>query len=650
MNARLSVSERIVTGAPPPTRMDRTQSDFFGEERPEDLTELSVLRLPIHLRERYASVLISNGSDAMDGDDDTLVVTTNWLAWREAVEQGRHWIHVEWGLADGFSAGRDDALYLRYNNWMIVDGTDVTMFHGISLGKLLWREVTLSCLAWERLAWGLKRIIGKFKPDRIVFRTVDSDYDLLDADILSALVAYVGDVCGVQVVDQSGAADAARAMNSPYGRQVEGGYRDIMRAVYGFVVGAVSVLGHGLGGFKPGVFILNNRLVTEPLLMSARSRALAPVVIAEEWPKSLRFVFECWRQGVVLAALPRAPLTSDDENRIVAIFDHLRAAWQTSARGLEAARRQIIERRILTGGLMRERAREAKRYSKLLRRHRIASVMVGDATNGKCRTVLETARSIGLPSSEMPNGVFLCNQHSDARVGDTTVGELLLWGPVAERWSQKAASGLPPMRSGHPALPALRQQPRPAKTELRRWLVLPWYVDADDVRGLRSNIVSTLVETLQVLKARGYHDIRIKLHPGMGDERKFIEQVLAHFGLNVSLFADGPLAPHIKWADGVAGPINSGATIETLAAGRPYYAFRVWPSSVDIDHLVDVPVMSCAADLARALDSGFVPDQEAMLEALCAARSVDDPIARTWDILERNGLRDANGTTRGEQA
>lgn len=414
--------------------------------------------------------------------------------------------------------------------------------------------------------------------------------------------------------------------------------RAAFRALYSRVIGAVFSGRWWLRDRRPKVFILNNAAIVYALLDGSRGRRVAPVILAEQWPKTWRFLLSCWRRDVVLAHLPQARLDARDRAMLRGIRRKLESAWEQPSPGMEEARRTFLRQRLFEGRLLEDRARRAKRYCKLMHRHRFQRVMIGDASNGECRLVVESARWFGIPADELLNGMFLTNVRNDARNGyrsePASIDRFLAWGRRSAEWANTTALGTPCVRTGYPPTKAFRNAthaPRPGKDN---WLILPSMPEGGDIRFLKSSTFSCLADVLRVLKELGFRNVRVKLHPGALSNKRYFESIAAYVGLPCETYARGSIADYLDWADYVVGPVNSGAFVEALAAGRPYYAFRLHPSSIDPRYLEGIPLMETADDLRHAIEQGLEPDGEEILQELCSIRDIPDPVDRVWAALE----------------
>jgi|GEM_PF-2208234 len=604
--------------------------------------DLSVLALPTYLQRSYKRIVLSGGADtaveAMAGQSSTLLVTGSWEEWRRASLRHSHCVHFEWALADGPDlAAPEEDVYLRYTDWMFAGGADMTRFGGISLGALFWRDVTLACLERDRLITGITRLIRAFKPEEIVIAADAGPGVHLDGAARVALADAVARRHDVEVTSRVAAETTLSRVSAadPWGRR-------LLRQLYAMIVERLFDLRWRSSGRKPKVFFLLNGAALLPLIASSAARGIAPVIAAAQWPKTLSFLRQCWRQGVVLAAFPEARLSEREREELKAMSGAVERGWGPTDDIAEETRRGFIRQRCLATSALERAAAKAKRYRRLFERHRPVRVVVGDSTNQECRAVLENARALDIPADEVLNGMFLSARRCDARSGRDQmpglIDRLLVWGSAALPWAAAAAPDVETELVGYPpavcstAVPSLRGQGR------RRWLVLPCYVDGDDVRGLQASFFAYIIAVLRMLRELGYSDVRLKLHPGVlpgWPMKEDVERILMLHDVAAPVYQADSLAVHLTWADAVIGPVNSGAWVETLAADRAYFPLLPAPSSMDMRFLGGIRVFNSVGALRRAIADSWQPDVKATLQALCAATEIEDPVSSLWKAVER---------------
>ncbi len=610
---------------------------------------MSVLAPLPQLRPAYCRlVLISHCQhlDTLDvGDTDTLVVSTDWLAWRKWIDRGGHGVHFE-ATMEHWPADTGDPHdhYLRSVMWMYVDGEDVTRFRGISLGKQFMQDVALFSKGYQRLWHGLDRLIRLYRPTRLVLVDLQLENQMLDDATKRWLVGSLGDLHRLHVEERLAPPDPYDPLcpDVPHVgiEPEETGWRFRLRQVYSFAVDALFRVASPRVQRRPKIYISANWQVIEPLIENCRGRRVTMVVPAGQCPKTPRFLWRCWRNNVVLVHLPSVALTAVERAEIDAIGNRLTNTWGTHpATGIEAACRRFISIRIIARGWMHRRAKEMKGYQILFRRHRCARMVIGDAGNANSRLLAEAACQTGTPIDEMPNGMFLSEQKLCARTGDgissPLVTRFLPWGEQQEKWFQAQGVPLPCVRVGYPGLDLVRR-PAPAASGRRdRALVLGPWIDGYDVVGLHSCKASYLVEIVRGLRELKVPEIRVKLHPGTPN-LSYYTAALHHCGIDCEITKKGRLTPHVEWADFVIGPASSGSLVETHAAGKPYYAIRHYPSLMGRDYTDRAGAFESTSDLIDALRRGWTPDRQDILEYFCSFSAYPNASARLWDVMEQS--------------
>lgn len=600
--------------------------------------DLSVLAEPSWLRGTYRRlVLISHRRHlaGLEPDDGTLVVSTDWLAWREAMRRGLHALHFEFALAEWpTERGEATATHLRYGRWVMRDGRDVTDFLGVSLGGLFVRDVTLFCNAFERMWHALDRLCARFAPSELVLVDLRAEHDLLDEPVKRQIAAEVAARHAVTVVERL---DTPPAGDPGFSERPDGFGGDVaepilkaaLRRLYGHAVAGLFRL-RRLGDRRGAVLLIHNWSSTRELL-EHRGGTVVPAVLAGQMPKSPGFLARCFRTGVRMLSLPTVAPTPAEQTRLDEIDAAIRALPATG--GLERALAQFLAARVLDTGRLRAAALELLACRRAIVEGGVSRVLLGDSSNITCRIIGEAARLAGVPVDEQVNGIFVTHQRYDSRCGDgALVSRMLCWGPLNEAWITAQAPDLPRRRTGYPATDALRAPLRPL-ARLERALVLPIYADCDDVAALTGNIFGWLAGVVRVLTEQGCRQIRVKVHGGPQNEA-YYREVLAEAGLSAEVIKGGPLAPHLEWADVVVGPANSGALPESLAAGLPFFGVVPQPSIIDTALLPRDVVTSALDDLARRLAARDGPDIAAARDALCAFSEIPNAARATWQALE----------------
>lgn len=582
-------------------------------------------------------ILISH-SGQIAAAEPGLLVAGDWLTWRRAVKAGRKCIHFEghlrqWPEERGDAAGFPD----RAMAWLPVGEADPTMFAGQSLGHLFTRQSCLAANAYERLLIGLVRLVRQANAAEVVVHGLRTEYDILGPRLLDHLLAQVAAITTVTVLHRPIPSAPGPAAFSDHGdsyvvAEPRRGWRDYLRD--GFALAADLLTRRG-ARCRPPVYFLQNPIFLRAILGGPVAEGVVPVLPAQSLPKTMATLRAMWGRGIHAATLPTGTLDAADRACLQRIAADLRTAWaaQPPDGPLASAMRLFAEESFLPSlpGL----AVEAKRYQTLMQRLRPAAVVGGDATNTGTRACMAAAHGQGARIYELLNGIFLAPLRYDSR--RNLVRRQLTWGPMVERWAAVAAPESMVLRTGYPTLDGLPSLP-PGPLVPRHALVLPLYVDADDLGGLQADVFAWLAETVELLLQRGLK-VRVKVHGGPPNVA-YYRAVLAEEGLgDVQVIQAGPLLPHLEWADLVVGPVNSGAMAETLVAGRPYYAIAQQPSTCDLNLLAPLPVALSPAELTTHLDDGHALEPVAALQHLCARTDLPQALPRLWQVLEQDLAR-----------
>ena len=611
-------------------------------------TAMSVLTPDPGLRRRYDRVaLISHPRhlDRLDAADPSiLVVATEWLAWWAARERGHAVLHYESRLAPWpEDLGNPDDLYLRACDWVYADGTDMTEYKAVSLGYLFATPTALAWMAYRRLECALSQICREFRPRELILFDLSSHFSILGPSEKRQLAADMARQHGLTLIDSLDplTPDEPHSPTIPLysGSGAETGVRPWLRRAYAILIGAVSRVGWWLQGRRPKIFFFASHLTSLSLVRHFRGRRVAPVFLADVLPKNPGFLWNCWRRGIVLARLPGA-WRRRRGRAVQRIVEAIEAHWRTTgAEDAEAARRTFIRERLLRSGRLDTLADMVDRFDRLIGLHRFQRVVSGDVSNSTGRTICALAHAIGLPSDETLNGMFISSLKDPSRCGDgikgPTLSRELALGDVTVEWLDATGAPIERVIAGYPALDAVRSRfgNERQNSKRRNALVLPGYAYLADATALRAEIVPFLINSVRVLAHHGFDAIRIKLHPG-AENRHFYEHLVDRFGLPATVHDDGNFLDHLAWADVVVGPATTGAFVETLAAGKPYYVFRSSFSAVPESYLRAAVVVTSATELNSVLASGTEPDIDAILQDFCATDTVANASERMWQILE----------------
>lgn len=584
-------------------------------------------------------VLAARVADVADLDptqDGLVVYFTDWLSWIEWRRRGGRAVHGEAFLtAWPEELGEQDAFQCAAVTWMYESGRDATLFQGVSLGKQFNWEVTGVRLSAARLFASLQRALTALSPKAVEYRGLRAEYRFLDResliDLAEAAASEHGAPFSAERCKDSSGLDPELPFDGefappPWRR------RAILRAAE-LVIDGGSRLTSLFCRRAPRVYVLHNLLVVKSLIEHLPVGKVAPVLLARIYPKRPSFLLDAWRKGVRLVSLCEPCLDADAKRRLAEICSFIASfAASPAVDPADRAVRRFLQSHVLATGALKSKALEVLQFRRLFASEKPSRILVGDSENHMVRLACEVAQDLGVGVDELPNGMFLTGQRMDSRSGDgirkPVIDRLLAWGEANLAWVKRAHISVPALVTGYPVADSLARSPAGPPANSGRALILPLHVDKTDLCGLYSEVFVNLIRAVEAARKAGYHDIRIKVHPGF-IHLDYYQEVARRFGLDAQVFKDGSLLPHIEWADVVIGPINSGAMIEAAALGRRYIPVMNPPSALEPELARPAaPVMPEA--LEQTLRGPQENNEPALLAGIAGLKPGEPSGRRVW--------------------
>ncbi|MBF0353785.1 MAG: hypothetical protein HQL43_00920 [Alphaproteobacteria bacterium] len=574
--------------------------------------------------------------------EGSLIVSSDWITYHLACRRGFSARRLDALLAEWPQELGDPAQHhIRVCEWMYDEhGQDMTRFEGVSLGKLFVRSVTFFSLGYGLVYYGLSRLLATHAASELVVHDVRLRHDLLSDQAKLHLAERVASLHGVRVVSRLDSLgqdhpDYPEFFKGSGAPQEEKGVKAWLRQAYAQAIEALFRL---RASRRKRVLLMLGWIATRQILDARRQEDPAPILIANMSPKAPGFLWESWKQGTVLAALPRRFLKRRHSKRLDEIRNQFSRDTKKAVLGpVEEATRSFVSEQIFGQGWLEQKAREVLSYLALFDKHCCSSAVIGDSTNDTSRIIAEIAKHRQIPVDEMLNGMFLTSQRYDSRSGDSftppVIDRILTRGSCDERWIGLTKAKVSCQRVGYPALACLKKPAREMNPKGNA-LILPIYADCDDVLASLNNIFDHLTATVDALKAFGCAVIRIKLHVGLPN-LAYYKRVLETAGIDVAVTNQGGLLEHLDWADFVVGPVNSGAMLETMATGKPYYPFLPEPSLIAPELIDGVSIFKAPGELVAWLREGRVPDAKAALEFYASSTSLPDTGRAFWKAMHR---------------
>ena len=627
-------------------------NDASGPSRPQ-VKCWALGENPPHLGNRYRRLaLVSHPRHLRrlrKDDAETLVVSCNWLLWQEAVGDGWHCVSYEAEHDGADPADLTSTIYSRADDWMFVDGADATAFKGVSLGAKCIRDESLVINESERLRRSLAALARRYRPEEFVFFDFREDlFGFLEPEARFNLVRAVAEDRGLRVTDRRDPTDNADSDHMPpsiYRKpRKDGGtsmdrLRKLVAHAYELAADRISTLRRPLGRRRPVVLILMTGLNSVPLLEAFDGKGVYPLLLAKWYPKKrdLWFFLRNLAKGVLVTTFPPSSLSDEDRRRLEAIPERLRAAWRSlPAEGVEADVRAHVQRHILSTGRLEEHAARVLSAERVLDRHKPDVVLTDGLQNVLTTTFLELAKKRGIATVATWHSPYIQDVKISIFGGDPRIPPVVdtcfTWGRIHEKWLARNGTRCEAVRTGSVVNAHYRRRP-PRDGGRKRGLILQYLTPLANVKSVQAARYGSFVEVARMLSELGFSEIRLKLHPGASVAAPYYRKICETFGLACDVRHAGPFHEHVAWADVVIGPVTTGAMLEVMAAGKPYYPLLLPPHSVNVEYLGAYPVFEDVASLHRALKSGQSLDQTQLLNDYTSLGEIPDPAMRAWEAL-----------------
>ena len=621
---------------------------------PSPITAHCHLATPDWLRPTYRDIRfvsrLHHLNQGKRADHDVLYVASDWLTWYAALTKGLPTLHLEAGTVEAADedSHRDD-FFLKADSWTMRDGADLTLFRGVSLGRLFTRETSLLGLSWHQMSRSLDWLGRRVRAETWTLSDIRTEFGLVDADTKRDLISRAAGRAGSRFVDTlDEPPDGCRefpmignyrvrppAIQHKLGERLRG----LLRSGYGATLGCLSSMLSEIGRQRRPILMIPTGLMLGNLLGAYHSsRTVAPMLIAERETKSPAFLARALSRGARFAHLPIANLDDAEQRRIEQMRSDLGIVLPDLDGTAKGALGHYVRHTVLGGNLLENAAVQVKRVDRQLRQYQPDRIVVTDVMNPGTREYIELGHRQGIPVDYLAHGMRISRQRHDVLTGDDRhpprVARFLSWGAQGEQYLADRGHPVPSRRIGYPAIDHLRGALPPAPNQGRA-LVLPYSVDTEGLVNMSGFVYGGLIETIETLRRQGFSDIRVKIHPGSLFNRDYYTRVLALLDEPVDVIhGDGHLPEQLAWADIVVGPIVSSSTVESLAAGRPYFPVLYKPSVNESRYAAGLDLIGGGDDLARSLSEGQRHDPAAVLEYLCSANSIPNASAAFWDAME----------------
>ncbi len=582
-----------------------------------------------HLNTTYKRFVLVTTPRQLSGlgptDEDTLVVSCDWLLWQKEAANGRHCVFYELGLLE-WDEPNDMAsnLYLHSHDWLHELPADPTVFHGVSLGNMLSADISNCLMSYHRIHRSLEGLISLFSPEEVHFFGFQNDINVLPRELQAQIVAAIADENGLTFTDMlSGSglledigdvADRPSVLGNtptPFAKRAALGAYTYVLEVLSMIRSAIAHRG------RNRVLLQLNTKVMQALLdsydTSPFSNQVQPIVSSRTAPKQTKSIIKGLLGGIFYARPRSGSLSSSQRQSLAVIRADLNTLLSQQDVSIETAIvHAYIRETVLDTDVLEQLAETVISAERMLRSFRPDRIVVDGVRNAGHRAYMELAKSAGAKVDYIWHSPFLSSRlRMDALGGDPRteplVDRCLSWGQLNDAWLENIEAYQPRVRVGSP-LSARYQIAEtsqvPDHSERKNAVILQYTPQIQDLTGLNTNMYEFTLRSIRVLKEAGFKNIRFKLHPGRDRWKKeYFEAIMKHWDMDVKVLKSEPLHENIVWADVLIGPIQSSSVYESLAAGKPYFPFLIPPTFTIADSFGNFPLIASLDDLENSLEN-----------------------------------------------
>jgi hypothetical protein len=588
-------------------------------------------------------------------DKRTLLISSSWLLWQEALVEGRHCLHLDSALPKDDPDNWISEIFIRSNDWIYDKGTDVTLFKGVSLGRKFVREVSLVILERQRIRHAAQALVNLFAPKKFIFLDVCTETSVLGSSQRSDLVAQLADELGLDFEDRLDpviSSDPYISIKKHYGltNQDTASLVDQMlwaaRNIFTTLLGASSWVIRSLRGRKPGVLLLCSQLSGKLILNSYRGRlSSATMIYLANWfpnKSDIWFVLKNLLNGVLFASIGRSRLTVKDQVDVQTILQKLKNLDEKNlARNtLDIEIGTYLNNTVLKTGRLNEMAETVAWAERLLDRYQPSVILSDGLQNSLNCSVLEIASIRKIRTGITWHGHYIHDHKFDILGGDprfqNAVDFFCTWGPGNEHWLDAINATARPVRTGNPIVVRGEHTGAIKIADIKKAMILQYAVPQMDFIWPQAGQYEYFVNTARTLATLGVSEIRLKLHPGP-TKISYYERIAKMFGINCEVVIEGPFMKHVDWADVVIGPVHTGAMFEVMGAGKPYMPVLFGPHGVNTKYLNHLKYYQDQESLDIALANFVSEDATEFLDDFISFSEFPDPASRVWHVLEDEG-------------
>ena len=585
-------------------------------------------------------------------------MSCNWLLWRQAADEGWHIVFYESYLDPIDRDLLSHSHYIRAADWMYVDGRDITLFEGVSLGRKLILHISRIILEWNRLSNSLENLVVRFQPEKLLFFDFQAELPGMDAQGRWSVVLDVAQRHNLTAIDQRELAKSDNdslpnkqflILNARPKPTMKMRVKASVSKGLGLVLSSVSTV---LGVFhrrRRKVLLMCMHKTTLPLLSRLDKKYPRAMMPARLFPnkRHIGFLFRSLLKGVYLLELALPKLDADDRNALDVVRADVSEALARADILLGGAIAKHV-RDIFNTDWPEQTAQTIKWANTLLDRCRPDAILVDGLLNSDYNIVIESARRRNIKVAGTWHSIIMTDTAfpifgTDSRL-PPLVDRAFSWGAMNEAWLKNTKVHCDFARTG--SLISSRSKSvinAPFKTG-KNVLILQLAVPGGDITGRAASEYAAFADIAVALLREGYQNVRLKLHPGFPRD-DYYKRIVEHYGFKCAVVREGSIEEQVGWADIVIGPACSGGMLETVATGTPYYPFVALPTDINPEYLDGIPFFSDVDTLVTAVRHGRYPDQQYLMDWFLDQGNLNAPEDRVWEELNNLCTLNAGDST-----
>lgn len=607
--------------------------------------------LPFSIKDQYSKIALISHPSHLDrlnkSDHSVLIVSCNWLLWQQAIAKRWHCIHADSLLHEDDMKILATDIFLRANDWVYDGPEDVTVFKGVSLGRQFVREISLVILECEYLAHICTRMLEKFSPSTVLYFDCLAEFSVLDSNVRCDFLASLCAERHVDFEDHGSPPDVADPLTPhiysfahvPQARPAfRARLKNVLNSLFETVASMAGSLRGVIGKKRPRILLLTSHMNGLPLLENFEGADVSPLYFVEWLPRRKDLVF--WARNLAKGVLPvrlkRQALSKTNNQRIAQILERLEAIRIKEKNQSNQIVNDYVREIIVDRARFSEAAVDVCAVERLLDEQRPAGILTDSMQNSISTTFLELAKKYNSKTFATWTAHALLSLKQPLIGCDERTRSVLdyffAWGKGHEDWLGVVKAKCASVRTGSMKSVSFKRMERPRQSR-SKVLFLQYSVSYYDPCCERSRQYAFFVDAVRMLGGLGFENIRFKLHPGLIEKVGYQQLIKDHFDLNCTIVRDGNFAVHVEWSDIVIGPVHSGAMLEVMAAGKPYYPILLAPHSVNLKFLEDCPVYTSVNSLRVALGSDIAPNHSKALEYFTSGVEIENPVSKVWEFL-----------------